>query len=693
VSIPSISVVIPAFNAGRTLAATLDSVYDQSHQPQEVIIIDDCSTDNTGEIASSYALAGRNLPIKVIRQAVNRGPAAARNAGIVQAKSDWVAFLDGDDQWLPHKLACQLTVINEHSQSGLICSRTAPLQEGAANTAQCPHEQQSTTVDATKSTLLGLEDFIYANPVATSTVLVKRELLLKLNGFDERFKGPEDYDLWLRVAAQHEIRKISKALSLYRFVPGSLSMDERTFLPQVIGVLEQAFATGGTLEQYAHLRQRAYAEKYSSASWMAFRRGCRQNALKLLLKSYITYPRRIHPEERDPLLRVKLLWRYLLQSIPAISPLSPPPPRVAHLLLSLEHGGLEQCVLQWTLERNKRIPNSTIVICLDSLGPLARQLPTDICHTLNARRNRRPWDRTAVKKLRKLLKRHQIGIIHSHNTAPRQYAALALVGNKDIAHIYTDHGSNPHLTGIINRLRLALMKRRTNEYVAVSETAKRLLAEAESIPSTRIKLIRNGIQVQTEKQQRSRSAIRAIWGAKEQSIVIGYVGRLAYEKGLDRLLSAVAGIADKSRIKLVIIGGGPERTKLVGQAEALEISTIVEFTGSIANAREIMRGFDLFVLPSRSEGLPLAMLEAIAEGIPVAVTATGECATVIKNGEFGSLLPSDESEWPRILSKILTQLGSAEMRAITFRAQQHINQKYSIERTLNEYEDLYCNLL
>lgn len=306
-TIPSISVVIPAYNASDTIGAAIESAKTQTIPPTEIIIIDDMSGDNTCDIVQRYIDEPKGtspIPIILLKQAKNGGPAATRNTGISAAKGEWIAFLDGDDIWLPQRIKQQLQVLEESPEADLICSPTLPLNETET-------ESPCVMADSLSYAPLLLADFIYTNPIATSTVLVKREILQRVGGFDEQFCGPEDYDLWLRIVDAHDVMKTTEPLSLYRHVPGSLSMDDRTFLPQVIAVLEKAFSKGGPLEAYARQKKRAYAEKYSSASWMAFNRNARVTALQLLAKSYLTYSLKIHPEERDPLLRIKLLLRYL----------------------------------------------------------------------------------------------------------------------------------------------------------------------------------------------------------------------------------------------------------------------------------------------------------------------------------------------------------------------------------------------
>lgn len=102
-----------------------------------------------------------------------------------------------------------------------------------------------------------------------------------------------------------------------------------------------------------------------------------------------------------------------------------------------------------------------------------------------------------------------------------------------------------------------------------------------------------------------------------------------------------------------------------------------------------MCAFDLFTLPSRSEGLPLALLEAMAESIPVATTRVGECTNVLEEGRLGVLLPDDDSEWPDSLDQTIAAIKDGASEAMVSQAYQSVKQSYSIANTISEYEQLY----
>ncbi len=355
-----ISAVIPAYNAESTIAETLDSILAQTCPMHEIIVVDDVSPDGTVSAIKKWHADHPDAPLILIEQSVNTGPAGARNSGIEAASGEWVAFLDSDDAWLPEKTAIQIGVVEENLETALVCGRTVPLTEKilkAENGKQKsdkgepaeaaslearrprrasllrhdgvppPEEARSKTNPDPQSTVyslqsnvcsLSLSDFIYHNPIATSTVMVKRDAVLGVGGFDTQFCGPEDYDLWMRIVATCKCVELDVPLTRYRTTVGSLSMDDRKFLPEVLRVLEKAFGPDGALADHPQWRRRAYAEQYSSASWMAYNRGANGVALRYLFRSWLYDVRRLHKERTDPFLRLKILYRYLFRVKPDV---------------------------------------------------------------------------------------------------------------------------------------------------------------------------------------------------------------------------------------------------------------------------------------------------------------------------------------------------------------------------------------
>jgi len=266
------SVVIPAYNCARYLAQALESVFSQTEPAGEIIIVDDGSTDNTKEVAASFA--GR---IKYIYQE-NAGPAAARNRGVEDAKGEWIAFLDGDDAWLPWRISVAAKLIANNPGAVLFCGRWVDISADP---------QPPCASDLNKIRVLSLRELAESNPVGTSTVIMRRDIFMRLGGFDPVFRGLEDYDLWMRAAKDHLLVYADIPLSRYRFILGSLSMDGRLFLPQGIRLFNKAFGEGGVLSGYVDQKPKALAKLYISVSWMAFQHGSRGAALRYLLSALL----------------------------------------------------------------------------------------------------------------------------------------------------------------------------------------------------------------------------------------------------------------------------------------------------------------------------------------------------------------------------------------------------------------------
>ena len=311
---PLVSVVIPAYNAAATLRVAVESVYAQGFRDYEVIVVDDASADRTPDVVQQLCSEGRGL--RGLRMPANSGPAAARNRGIAAAQGTWLAFLDGDDVWFPWRLETQWQLAAAQPDIALWCGRIVPWGAEAG-------VPLSGSAGAPAVRPLTLEELAVHNPVATSTVLVRREIVAAAGGFDPQFRGPEDYDLWLRVAATSRVAFIDRPLAQYRHVPGSLSLDDRRFLPQIMRVLDKAYGVGGVLHGRRGAR-RARGYHCLACSWMAAQRGALGRALGLFLRSLLFWPWPYGgPHNPLPRARVKLLKYFAVRWVRGKS--APPP--------------------------------------------------------------------------------------------------------------------------------------------------------------------------------------------------------------------------------------------------------------------------------------------------------------------------------------------------------------------------------
>jgi glycosyltransferase involved in cell wall biosynthesis len=182
----SISVVIPAFNASKHIAETIHSVLRQTLPADEVLVIDDGSTDNTGAIAASFG-----SPVRVVRTPNSKLP-AARNRGVQEAKGEWIAFVDADDLWEDNKLERQTQELSLHPEADLCYTGRILLVESPGSTV---------LRDVIKVPPAGAiaEEMLHTNKFPPSCVVIRRSTFLAVGGHDTSFTYVEDWDLWLRL--------------------------------------------------------------------------------------------------------------------------------------------------------------------------------------------------------------------------------------------------------------------------------------------------------------------------------------------------------------------------------------------------------------------------------------------------------------------------------------------------------------
>ena len=185
----NISVVIPCFNSVTTIERALRSVEHQTTKPHEVLVVDDASSDNTVSIIEQYARTS-SLNIRVIKQSVNGGPSVARNAAWNVATSEFIAFLDADDQWHPQKLELQL--------GAMLANPTCDM---SFHDHLFGSSEQFETLPFTPTTSQAtLRNYLVRNRSATPTVMLRTALIER---FSSTKRYAEDYLLWMTIIAQH----------------------------------------------------------------------------------------------------------------------------------------------------------------------------------------------------------------------------------------------------------------------------------------------------------------------------------------------------------------------------------------------------------------------------------------------------------------------------------------------------------
>lgn len=192
-----ISVVIPSYNRLPTLIRAIDSVIAQTSEVEEIIVVDDGSTDNTAaEISERYP------QLKLLRQA-NSGVSSARNHGIRQANGDWIALLDSDDSWLPKKIECIRSAYHQNPSISLFHSDEIWIRNGVRVNAMNKHKKSGGWI---------FQQGLPLCVISPSAVVIRRKLFDAVGLFDESLPACEDYDLWLRICHRFPVHYIEHPL-------------------------------------------------------------------------------------------------------------------------------------------------------------------------------------------------------------------------------------------------------------------------------------------------------------------------------------------------------------------------------------------------------------------------------------------------------------------------------------------------
>ncbi len=227
---PAVSIVIASYNRANYLGATLDSVLDQSFQDFEVIVVDDGSSDETRSVVEGYGAR-----VKYYYQA-NRGPSAARNAGVAQARGAWIAIQDSDDLSLPNHLQTLYGYAVTHPDCAMVFANGSYLGG--------PEHRRDTIIPAAKSQRLAqrgvtLEDVFEKSIVRLQAALISKAAYDAVGGHDESLRICMDLDLAFRLMAKYPVKYLDAVVFQYRKHDGNIGRNEELRLTENIRVIEK----------------------------------------------------------------------------------------------------------------------------------------------------------------------------------------------------------------------------------------------------------------------------------------------------------------------------------------------------------------------------------------------------------------------------------------------------------------------
>jgi glycosyltransferase involved in cell wall biosynthesis len=354
---------------------------------------------------------------------------------------------------------------------------------------------------------------------------------------------------------------------------------------------------------------------------------------------------------------------------------------VAHIIGGLSIGGAERHLVN-LLNAMSCEYRAAIFLGPEPSGPSFHQDldPAIVQHFVRVRRRSLPM---GILRLASVLRNNGVNVVHAHMFDSNLYGALAakLAGVPVV--VTSEHGENPWKGPLHRWLERRVISPLVDVRFCVSPQILALRRDADGVPASKLRLMVNGTLVSSRPVRRSPNPV----------LLIGAVGRFITAKDYPRLLAVVAELRRRGYcIELCIVGDGPEMDNVKRTAEDLNLNHIVEFPGLVTDVEDWYDRFDVYVSTSIREGQPVALLEAMAHGLPVLATDVGASAETVRHGECGLIVPAGDTT--ALASALGQLLDDADLRESFGRnARTRVELEYSVKAVAEMHLNCYRELL
>ena len=369
---------------------------------------------------------------------------------------------------------------------------------------------------------------------------------------------------------------------------------------------------------------------------------------------------------------------------------SQPPLNIVHVVDTLETGGLERVVTDTAIAQ--LVHGHRVFVFSICATDGFRQTLEAAGVAVIVGNKQGALDLNVMRALRRLVVDQRIDVVHTHNFVPNYYAAAALLLVRPApVLVNTCHNMGTRLSNRRLRWLYRGSLARTAKVALVGRQVHDHLVGSGMIAASKAVTVRNGIPVERFADDGTRRArARTLLGIADDECIVGCVGRLVALKNHRLLLSRLPSLLQRHpRLKAVLIGDGPLDTELRALATTLGLGDRVLFTGARADVADLLPALDVFVLPSRTEGLPIALLEACATGPAVVATDVGGNPEIIRDGDTGLLFASEDGA--RLEMHLDALLADRALRErLGHAARDEVERHASIQAMRAQYDAVYA---
>ncbi|MCC3428674.1 MULTISPECIES: glycosyltransferase [unclassified Microcoleus] len=726
---PRVSVIIPAYNCEHYITRAVESAVNQTYQNWEIIVVDDGSTDNTRQTLEPY----RDVIQYVYQE--NQGAAKARNRACEMAKGEFLAFLDADDFFLPEKLAKQIACFEADPTLGMVQNGWLMVDETGKDIYPVMPWEDTPNLD--------LESFVLHKSVRPSAMMVRREWWERLGGFDHRFPPTEDLDFALRLGLKGcKCAWLKEILTCYRQHDSNLMSGGEKVMKSMEIVMEQFFAQPNLPDR---IRQLQKAERYKSLVWIAwrmYRDGYLPEMVECLRKSLYYTPYngtetvfkwletfRVSSEKYTnnfdayALTNLKEWQDMVAEAVNNTYQFKSEPSSIGrqlapHVLVYAEDhgiGGLAQfnhSLLSKLAADGYRV---TSVQTKASNPLITEQQQLGIEHIWLEFDTMREFLRIAYNcsdAERIYAEAKPDLIIFSDGWPMANFAAKQVALKQNIPYVITlgyidrtyktfNRGDQvPYFDAVAYQYNLA------KAVIAVSHENLNLFKSLFKMPREWGKVIYYGRPNNYFEPPNlsTRQRLRQEQGIPEEAVVCFTAARLTPIKGYQYQLQAIAKLKNLPVWpQIYFVWAGPGSTthdnmepELRATVNELGVTEQVKFIGQRWDIADWLDASDIFILSSKAEGMPLAVMEAMAKGLPVIATAVSGIPEEL--GDTGKLIADPTIDAQQTAQELAATVElwaqNPELRRLAGQAcKLRAQELFKEERMLLEYSEVVAQVL
>ncbi len=619
---PLVTIVIPAYNHERYVEDAITSVLNQYYENWELIVINDGSTDKTGQVCDKFATHKR---IKVIHQE-NTGLSKVLNKALDMAKGRYFGFLPSDDMFYPEKLLIQVDYLESHPELAGVGSNQT-LIDGNGKPLHIKEMEEWFSYIPTSRTDFLLK-LLERNFVPAPSMLLKTDLLREVGGFDPQCRFMQDYDLWFRILKNHDMKILPKPLIYYRWHGHNLTYQATPETETERGLV---FEKAARLLEITDLYPELWTELRPEVLAL-----CRIDLHQRLSVNPTPNFEEVHGIFDE---KFTALWRKRKKldiPIQAIKKLVPAyltdtgKPSVIIEITSLDKGGLEQVVHDLALGlSHKGVP--VTVVCVREGGLIAKRLVEKGVRVEILPLNNKE------DAYRHIISETKARIINAHYST----FGAKLAFEHAIPFVTTVHNIYAWLPEF-EKGGIRDLDHLTCHYIAVSEDVREYLNKKFGIGISKISVIPNGLNISFWEAQYNKKIENTFPGIQGGDYIFLTTAAISRLKGQDRIIRALSRMAhDCPHAKAVMVGPIVDYTfytYLKNLVKELGIEERIIFHSFEENLVQWYRRADAFVLPSLFEGWSISMLEAMFAGLPLIMTNVAGAKTAIIEASSGILI-------------------------------------------------------